>query len=110
MERLGKTPDPKKMPLRREDFPYEVQTAFFIHDVLPDIWDGAGGNYFGKNWSALGTILDVYEVENSKDVILFLRYIDSLTISKKNDELQKDRKREERKQHGGAIIKPPKLK
>ena len=109
MERLGKTPDPKKMPLRNEDFPYEVQTAFFIHNILPDIWDGAGGNYFGKNWSALGTILDVYEVENSKDVILFLRYIDSLTISKKNDELQKDRKREERKQRG-VNINPPKLR
>mgnify|MGYP000889463236 CR=1 FL=1 len=62
MEALGKEPNPDKMPLRDEDFPYEVQMAFYIHSMLPDVWDGAGGNYFGKNWSALGTILDVYKV------------------------------------------------
>ena len=111
MKALGKEPDPDKMPLRDEDFPYEVQTAFFIHSLLPDVWDGAGGNYFGKNWNALGTILDVYEVENSKDVILFLRYIDSLNIAKKNKDLAKQRKREETKNKGGQVIqRPPRLK
>ena len=104
MEALGKEPDPDKMPLRDEDFPYEVKTALFIHSLLPDIWDGAGGNYFGKNWNALGTILDVYEVENSKDVILFLRYIDSLNIAKKNKDLAKQRKREENKNKGGWLF------
>ena len=111
MKALGKEPDPDKMPLRDEDFPYEVQIALFIHSLLPDIWDGAGGNYFGKNWNALGIILDVYEVENSKDVILFLRYIDSLNIAKKNKDLAKQRKREETKNKGGQVIqKPPRLK
>jgi hypothetical protein len=107
MEALGKEPDPHKMPLRDEDFPYEVQMAFYIHSMLPDVWDGAGGNYFGKNWSALGTILDVYKVENSKDVILFLKYIDSFTTLSKNDQIDKKRKQQERKEKGGIGNIPP---
>ena len=110
MKALGKEPDPDKMPLRDEDFPYEVQTAFFIHSLLPDVWDGAGGNYFGKNWNALGTILDVYEVENSKDVILFIKYIDSFNKLSKNDEIDKKRKQQERKEKGGVGNIPPRPK
>ena len=105
MERMGKPINPEKMPRRIEDFPYEVQMAFFIHDLLPEVWDGAGGNYFGKNWSALGTLLEVYEVENRKDVTLFLRYVDAYTINKRNKEISSKNKQLKNKPSGQVPVK-----
>ena len=80
-EALGKDPDLDRMPLEDGDFPFEVQMAFFIHDILPERWDGASGSYLGKDWSALHTLLDVYEVEDRVTVILFLKYVDMYNMS-----------------------------
>ena len=57
-EQTGEEPDPKKMPPDRSEFPKEVQEAFFIHDLLPDRWEGMSGSYLGKDYSALGDILE----------------------------------------------------
>ena len=50
-------------------YPYEVQLAFFIYNLLQDTWDGMSGSYFGKNLSGLGELLDIYEVEDKKTVV-----------------------------------------
>jgi hypothetical protein len=49
-EQLGQDPDPNKMPLEASAFPYEVQVAFFMFDLLSDRWDGMSGTYLGKDW------------------------------------------------------------
>ena len=105
MEKLGREPNPDKLPLNDADFPYEVQMAFFVHSLLPDVWDGAGGNYFGKNWSSLAFLVDLYKIENPKEVVLFLKYIDAYTMTKRNDDMEKKRKKADNKSGVGNI--PP---
>ena len=93
---MGKDPNPDTVKLIEGIiFPLEVAYAQEIHTLLQDNWDGAGGNYFGKDWSALGTLLDELNIENCKDVIYFLRMIDGFTSRKKNEEIGKDRNRRE---------------
>ena len=59
------------MPIEESMFPIEVQFSFLIHSLLPERWDGMSGSYLGKDWSALGTLLDVYEIEQKKNCNLF---------------------------------------
>ena len=101
MERMGKDPNPDTVKLIEGSiFPLEVLQAFQLHSFLPDVWDGAGGNYFGKDWSALGTLLDKLEIDEPKSVIYFLRVIDGLTTKNKNEDIQKDRKRRDKTSKG----------
>ena len=96
MESMGKDPNPDTVKLLEGViFPLEVLEAYQIHSILPDIWDGMGGNYLGKDWSALGALLDKLEIDNPKDVILFLRMIDGFTMRNKNEEIQKERNRKD---------------
>lgn len=75
-----------------EDYPSEVQEAFLIHSCLPDRWDGMSGMFLGKDWSALGTLLKVFEVEDKRTVVTMLKAIDdrnSNSINQKQSERQK---------------------
>ena len=67
--------------------------AFSIHDMLPDRWDGMSGSYFGKDLSALGTILDIYEVEDKKQCVFWLKNIEALNSRSINDRMTQERKR-----------------
>ena len=96
-ERLGKEPDYNKLPMDEGNFPYEVQLAFFIHSLLPDRWDGMSGSYMGKDWSAVGTLLDIHDIEYKKTVIFFLKYIDIYASNQINEEMDTKRKQAERK-------------
>jgi len=110
MEKLGREPNPEKIPLRETDFPYEVQMAFLIHALLPDVWDGAGGNYFGKNWSSLEYIIKIYEIENPKEVVFFLKYIDGYNIQKINKELERKTKQADKGGIGNIPPHPDKMR
>jgi hypothetical protein len=80
------------MPPAMEDFPSEVQEAFLIHSCLPDRWDGMSGMFLGKDWSALGTLLDVFEIEDRRTVVMMLKAIDdrnSNQINTKQSQRQK---------------------
>ena len=96
MEKMGKPINPDRLPSRIEDFPYEVQMAYHFYELSPDVWDGAGGNYFGKNYSSLGTLFDIYDVDNPKEVMIFLKYIDAFTSKKINEDISKERKRKDK--------------
>ena len=84
--------------LRKTSRVYNILTwkAFRIHSILPTVWDGAGGNYFGKDWSALGTLLDKLKVEEPQSVIYFLQLIDAFTTRKTNKDIDQDRKRRDK--------------
>ena len=75
-----------------EDFPSEVQEAFLVHSCLPDRWDGTSGMFMGKDLAALGTLLDVFKIEDKKTVVWFLKAIDdrnSNSINEKVSDRQK---------------------
>ena len=96
-ERLGKEPDYNKLPMSEGSFPYEVQLAFFIHSLLPDRWDGMSGSYMGKDWSAVGTLLDIHNIDDKKTVVFFLKHIDICASNQLNEDIERKRKKEERK-------------
>jgi|TARA_R110000764_G_scaffold27827_1_gene65592 hypothetical protein len=91
------------MPPERGDYPYEVQVAFFIHDLLPDRWDGMSGNYMGKDYAALQVLLDTYEVEERKQVCLFIKHIEARSMQNINDKINKKQKASTPKAKGGGI-------
>jgi hypothetical protein len=96
-EQLGEEPDPERMPIEEYMFPTEVQLAFVIHALMPDRWDGMSGSYLGKDWSPLGALLDINEVDDKKQVTYFLKYIDVYYSEKINKDLETKRQREESK-------------
>ena len=96
-EELGQTPDPSKMPPERGMFPVEVQEAFYLHDVLSDRWDGASGYYMGKDFSALGTYLEVFNILDPLQTLWFLKHIEFYNSKVINDKQEAKRKAEERK-------------
>lgn len=85
------------MPLDSAVFPVEVQVAFFMHSLLSDNWDGMSGTYMGKDWSPIEAIFNIYEVEDRKTILYFMKLYDASIIEYRADEAEKRRKAEERK-------------
>ena len=50
-----------------------VNKAFFIFDLMTDIWEGNTGSYLGKDWSSIEFLFDTYEVEDRPTVVYFLK-------------------------------------
>ena len=69
------------------EYPSEVQVAFLLHDLLPDRWDGMSGMFLGKDWSALGTLLDVFEVDDPRTTVYFLKAIDDRNSNAINEKV-----------------------
>jgi hypothetical protein len=80
------------MPPEIGNFPLEVQQAFLIHSVLPDNWDGMSGSYMGKDLSALGEILNIYEIEDKRIVFYYLSYIIRVSSASINEEVSRRQK------------------
>jgi len=89
------------MPPTIEDYPSEVQVAFLLHDLLPDRWDGMSGSYMGKDFSSIGTLLDVWEVEDKQTCIYFIKHIEAHNTNKINKEAERKRKSAEHKAKAG---------
>jgi len=81
------------MPLEPSVFPEEVQMAFFISDLVSEKWDGMSGMYMGKNWTETTQLFHLYEVDNRRDVLYFMKLHDSLLQRKRHE----DQKRKEKK-------------
>ena len=85
------------MPPAMDMYPYEVQMAFFIYSLLSDTWEGMNGMYMGKNLSGLGELLNIYEIEDRKTVVYFLRHIDGERMHSINQEVKRKQEAERRK-------------
>jgi len=101
-EELGEEPDPQKMPPDPSEFPEEVQVAFFISEMLEDNWEGMSGTYMGKLYHNLEYLFDLYEVENRKTVLFFIRMLEVTIVNYKAEESDRKRKAEERQSSGGG--------
>ena len=78
------------------------QQAFFIHDLLTDRWDGMSGSYFGKDMSSLGTLLDIWEIEDKRTIVYFIKHIEAYKMQKINKEQEQKRKARERSSKAGV--------
>jgi len=85
------------MPLEPSDFPEEVQVAFFIFSFLSDNWDGMSGTYLGKNWAQCNQLFELYDVENKKETLFFMKLYESILVSHRAEESERKRKAEQRK-------------
>ena len=101
-EQLGEEPDPQKMPLTELDFPAEVQVAFFMFNLLSDVWEGMSGTYMGKDWSQCSQLFKVYEVEDPKITIYFMKLYERILMNHRAEEAERKRKAEERKAKSGG--------
>lgn len=90
------------MPLSTLDFPSEVQVAFFIFDLLSDKWDGMSGSYMGKDWVDFEYLMKVYQVEEPKVVLYFVKMYERILMSYRAEESEKRRKAEERRSKAGG--------
>ena len=96
-EQLGEEPDPAKMPLGLSDFPEEVQVAFFVFGLLPDHYEGMTGTYMGKYWDGIDYYFKLFEVEEPKQVLYFMKMYESILVSYTAEKAERKRKAEERK-------------
>ena len=83
------------MPLDASAFPYEVQVAFFVFDLLSDRWDGMSGMYLGKDWAAAHFLCEVYKIEDIPIVIYFAKVYETIVVSMRSEELARKQKQRE---------------
>ena len=101
-EQLGEEPDPQKMPLTESAFPDEVQVAFFMFNLLSDVWEGMSGSYMGKDWSGCNLLFSIYEVEDKKQVLYFMKVYERILMNYRFEEAERKRKADERKSKSGG--------
>jgi hypothetical protein len=72
---MGIDPDPEEIPVDISDLSYDCQIALTIFRALPDKIEGMAGAYLGKDYSGLGTLLDVYEVVDKRQTFEFINIL-----------------------------------
>ena len=79
------------------DYPTEVREAFDLHRLLADRWDGMSGYYMGKDLSSLGSLISIYEIEDPKICVYFLKHIDAVYGEMINAKVKRDQEANRRK-------------
>jgi hypothetical protein len=69
---MGEDPETMELPPEFEDLDYECQVALNLFHILPDKIDGMGGNWLGKEWAGLFDIMEVFNIEDRKDVFEYM--------------------------------------
>ena len=95
-EQLGEEPNPDKMPLEASAFPYEVQVAFFVLELLPDRYEGMSGIYMGKDWSSANFVFETYKIENIETIVYFAKLYERLLVKESAEEAKRERQKRER--------------
>ena len=72
-EQMGWEPKEEDLPQDGSNLSLECQQALTVLNALPDIWDGMNGVWLGKDYSGLDTILDIYDIDNKRDVFELLK-------------------------------------
>jgi len=85
------------MPLELSDFPEEIQVAFFMFSLLPDHWEGMSGTYMGKYWDGINYLFKLYEVENPKIVLYFMKIYENKLVQERANLQERKRKQQETK-------------
>jgi len=78
---LGKSPDPKKMPINFEDLCHENQLSVAIFSKLSSNIVGDIG-YVGKSLSGIGVLFDIYNIRDKIFLLDLISLLDSHNIEK----------------------------
>ena len=99
-EQLNKEPVQKEIPMGYEDFPKPVQDAIIIYSILPDVWEGFGGTFLGKDYSVLPYLANqVYMIDDHTQLMQFLLIINNI-VSTNRAEKQKQEKAKAKRKKG----------
>lgn len=90
------------MPLEPSDFPEEVQVAFFMFSLLPDHYEGMSGTYMGKYWDGIDYFFKLYEIDNPRIVLYFMKLYESELVTYRAEKAEQKRKADERKAKSGG--------
>ena len=99
---MGLPVDDEEIPLDIADLSYNSQQALFLFNVLPDKIEGMNGIWLGKEYAGLIDIMDIYDLDNRRDVLDLLQicirvaskeYEKEREISQKQAETQAKMKR-----------------
>ena len=99
---MGEEPDPARMPLDSSELPEEVQVAFFMSTLLSDRWDGQSGTYLGKDWAQCSQLFELYEIEDPKTTMYFMKMYEMLLVNHRAAAQEERRKQSERKSQQGG--------
>ena len=72
-EQMGWEPKDEEIPKDPSDLSYNVQCALILYEALPDIWEGMSGTWMGKNYSGLIDIMNIFSIDNKKEVFNLLK-------------------------------------
>jgi hypothetical protein len=70
---MGWEPDENQIPIDPSTLSIEVQQTLVLLNALPDKWEGMSGSWMGKDYSGLSAIMDIYEIQDRKDVFELLK-------------------------------------
>ena len=70
---MGVEPKEEDVPKDPSTFSLEAQQALIMLNVLPDKWEGMSGSWLGKEYAGLLDIMDLYQIEDKKQVFELLK-------------------------------------
>lgn len=94
---LQQPPDPHKIPVDFEDFPFSIQELFIIVNTLPDIWDSMSGSYMGKDMSLIPYLFNVYDISDAKMSLYIIALIIGENTKIYNEKLKRKAEAAKRK-------------
>ena len=77
-EQMGWEPKEEDLPQDGSNLSLECQQALTVLNALPDMWDGMNGVWLGKDYSGLGTVMGIYEIESRREVFELLKEAESV--------------------------------
>ena len=90
-EQMGWEPNDTEIPRDSTELSIESQQALILLNVLPDKWDGMSGSWFGKDYSGLSAIMDIYKIEDKRIVFELLQIAEN-ELGKYYAQKQKEQK------------------
>jgi len=72
-EQMGWEPKEEDIPMEVDSLSYNAQCALVLFQALPDNWEGMSGSWLGKNYSGLMDIMNIYQMDNKKEVFELLK-------------------------------------
>ena len=70
---MGVEPKEEDIPKDPSTFSLEAQQALTLMNALPDNWEGMSGLWLGKDYSGLMHIMDIYQVQEKREVFELLK-------------------------------------
>jgi len=70
---MGVEPKEEDIPKDPSTFSLEAQQALVMINALPDKWEGMSGTWMGKDYSGLMDIMDIYNIQNKKEVFELMK-------------------------------------